>query len=234
MAPRETQGDDEQLLDRLDRLDRVSAVLAAVPPDALGHRIKRLRESQGLSIREIAERAGLSKNSIVRLEQGRGSQPVTVLKVCAVLGVHVDRLVRGDSAGEAAAVHTRDDDRWFDGADMGSGPLLGRAGPLPPRERSRAVARGARIPVNLLQSRLEGGRVLPSLLEVHAASPTRSHVGEEFVYVLEGTLVLSIGSVQHRLRAGESIAFWSAEPHSYAPAKGTRRPVRILSVRIDG
>lgn len=187
-----------------------------------------------MSIREVAETAAISKNSIVRLEQGRGTQPITVLKVCSVLGVHVERLAEPTTDDVIAIVHKHKDDHWFDIADMGSKPLLDANRPLTARERKQAVAAGAEVPVNLLKCRLPGGKVMPSILEVYKPSPVRSHVGEEFAHVLKGEAIITVGRKKYRLKKGESITFWSAEPHSYAPADPKKIPVQILSIRVDG
>ncbi len=220
--------------DLLGRLDHVSKLLNKVGADVLGQRVRRLRDAQGLSIREVAERAGISKNSIVRLEQGRGTQAITILKVCSVLGIHVERLAEPTSEDVLAIAHRNRDDRWFDMADMGSKPLLGANRPMTQRQRKQAFAAGARVPVNLLKCRLPGGKVLPSILEIYEVSPKRSHVGEEFAYVLNGDAIITVGKKKYRLRQDESLTFWSAEPHCYAPADPKKVPVRILSVRVDG
>ncbi len=221
--------------DLLKRLDRVGQLLENIGREILGHRVRRLRDQQGISVRELAERAGINKNSIVRLELGRGTQPMTILKVCSVLGVHVERLADpSESDMTLAVVHKKKDDRWFDAADMGSQPLLDSKRPLTPAQRKQAVKQGAQVPVNLLKCRLPGGRVLPSVLEIWEKSPERSHVGEEFAFVLSGTVIITVGDKRHRLKEGESITFWSAEPHSYAPADSKKVPATILSVRIEG
>ncbi len=217
-----------------ERVSRVSGLVQQLGPKVFGHRIRRLRDLQGLSIRSVADKAGISKNSIVRMEQGRGTQAVTVLKVCNVLGIHVERLI--DSSNnelKVAMVHRNEDDRWFDSSDIASASLLGitdRA--ITSEERKQAVRQGSISPVNLLQCRLQGGNILPCVLELHQKSSERSHVGEEFVYVLQGSAIISIAGQDHRLEEGESIAFWSAEPHSYAPADPQKTPVKILSVRV--
>ncbi len=223
--------DDKNLL---DRLERVSRLLHKAGAKVIGHRVRRLRDAQGVSIREVAEKAEISKNSIVRLEQGRGTQPITILKVCSTLGVHVERLAEPSSDDVVAVAHKNKDDHWFDMADMGSRPLLNAKKPITPRQRKQAVNAGASVPINLLKSRLPGGKFLPSVLEVYQTSPLRSHVGEEFAYILDGEGVITVGKKKYRLKKGESITFWSAEPHSYAPADPKKVPVRILSLRVDG
>lgn len=219
----------------VERLERVREMLGAIGPEVIGHRLRRLRNLQGLSIREVASKAQISKNSLLRLEQGGGTQPVTVLKVCSSLGLHIERLADESPVGlQVAAVHRKADDRWFDISDMGSERLLGHNRPLKPSERRRAVAKGAHTPVNLLQARLLGGRAFPSVLEIYQETPARSHVGEELAYVLKGRAVITVGTTKYTLAEGECLSFWSAEPHSYAPASNDQVPVQILSVRIEG
>jgi len=218
----------------LARLDRIAQTMANVEPEVLGQRVRRLRELQGLSIRQVAERAGISKNSIVRLEQGRGSQPITFLKICSVFGVHVERLSELSPNDVVAMPHKKGDDHWFNMADMGSRPLLDAKKPISAAQRKKAVDDGAVVPVNLLKSRLPAGKALPCVLELHQPSPVRSHIGEEFVYVLEGKVIVTVGGKKYRLSKDESLTFWSAEPHSYAPASSQKTPPRILSVRVEG
>jgi len=45
-------------------------VNSAPDPATLGARIQRFRLLQGLSVRDLAERAGVNKNTILRLEKG--------------------------------------------------------------------------------------------------------------------------------------------------------------------
>ena len=212
----------------LVRNAQVVALVARVGAEVIGDRIRRFRIGMGLSIRDVAARAALSKTSVVRLEQGLACRPATLVQVCEVLGVHLERLEDGETA-ETGAVHRAGDDRWFDMTDVAAGPL-----PL-------TVTRGARTPrvttqvavaVDLLKSRLANGRVIPTILEVHAESVARSHPGEEFVYVLSGRLRLRVGANVFDLKTGESACFWSGEPHQYAPIG--RGPARVLSIRVDG
>lgn len=56
----------------------------------LGGRIRAIRESQGLSIRDLADMAELNKSQIVRIESGQ-SDPhyTTLLKIARALEVSV-------------------------------------------------------------------------------------------------------------------------------------------------
>jgi quercetin dioxygenase-like cupin family protein len=85
----------------------------------------------------------------------------------------------------------------------------------------------------MLRSRLEQGQLLPNVIELYGESEKRTHPGEETVYVLEGTLELTIGGTVYRLEKDEAATFWCSEEHSYAPVKGSSLPVRILSVTVQ-
>ena len=223
---------DKALVARLAEVDRM---LAEVSPEVLGDRIRRVRARQGRSIREVADRAGISKTSLVRLEQGGRVRQTTVLAVCNALGVHVNRLVEptgGDLV--VAAAHHRDDDRWHDLRDFGSGPLDGVDRPLDPDERRRIAETEGAIPLCMLNSRLPDADVLPCVLELYGPTDPRSHPGQEFVYVLSGRVLLTVGGRAYELAEHESLSFRSAEVHTYAPAAGHPTPARILSVRIGG
>jgi quercetin dioxygenase-like cupin family protein/DNA-binding XRE family transcriptional regulator len=185
----------------------------------------------GLSIRDLAATAEVSKNSVVRVEQGGTPQPTTILKLCAALGIHVASLAKPPSDAHSMAIHRHEDDRWYDLTDFGAGPLADR--PLSSEERREFVGAGAQVPLLILKNRLETGRLLPTVIELYQESERRSHPGEEMAYVLEGTARILVGDEEVVLQAGECVTFWSAEEHAYAPAGGSPLPVRVLSIRID-
>lgn len=63
---------------------------------ALGSRIKAVRESRGLSIRDLAELAGINKSQIVRIESGQ-SDPhyTTLLRIARALEVSIGNFTDG-------------------------------------------------------------------------------------------------------------------------------------------
>lgn len=198
----------------------------------VGDRLRRTRVQQRLSIRQIAELADLSKTSVVQVEAGKTSRTSTYLRMAEALGLHLDRLMKPAGAdSQPFAVHKHSDDTWFDLVNFGEGPLPPEA-QTDPTERKKLAERGT-APLNILASRLENGRIKPTVLELYGLSPRRSHAGEEHVFVLSGTAKVMIGESEITLSKGESVTFWSSEPHAYAPAEDSSLPVRILSVRVD-
>jgi XRE family transcriptional regulator, master regulator for biofilm formation len=65
------------------------------PVPRLGQRIQRLREQRGLSVQELADRAGTTYQSIWRIERGDQKDPsVALMKgIARALGVGVDHLI---------------------------------------------------------------------------------------------------------------------------------------------
>jgi len=70
-----------------------------------GARLKRLRETQGLSMERLAEQCGLHKSTIYRMEAGVIEPSLTSLKALAAgLGMTVGALVDESTAEESLAV----------------------------------------------------------------------------------------------------------------------------------
>lgn len=226
---REPKGNEVAGASLLAQEREVELMLKQVPPETVGARLHRARRRQGWSIRELAEAANINKNSIVRLEKGGMPQALTVLKLCAAMSIHVASIANPEQEEEQTySIHRHADDRWYDLTDFGGEPLAD--GPIDEKQRREVAKKGVAVPMLLLKSRLEQGRIMPSILELFGESETRSHLGEELIYVLEGTARMTIGSDTFDLNAGECVAFWSSEQHRYAPAPGSKLPVRVLSV----
>ena len=63
-------------------------------------RLRELRRTRVLSMRELEELSGVSYNTIWRLETGRtGAQPRTIRRIAAALGVEPAELVKGELDG---------------------------------------------------------------------------------------------------------------------------------------
>jgi XRE family transcriptional regulator, master regulator for biofilm formation len=65
------------------------------PIHRLGQRIQQLREQRGLSVQELASRAGTTYQSIWRIERGEQRDPSVALTraIARALGVGVDYLI---------------------------------------------------------------------------------------------------------------------------------------------
>jgi len=208
---------------------KTKEMISRISSETLGHRLRRARNRQGLSIRDLAEKAGVSKTSIVRIEQGHPSFPSTIVRIAGAMGLHLAGLTEPIADDQIVAVHHAEDDRWFDLVNFGEGPLGGLDRPTTVEER-----RGlADVAIMYMKNRLEGGVMLPVIVDIYAPSNPRSHPGEEMVYAIKGPVKLTIGHQTITLQTGESASFWSSEIHVYEPGEGADLPVQLLSVRVD-
>jgi transcriptional regulator with XRE-family HTH domain len=198
--------------------------------DLIGQRIRRIREHRKMTIRDLAEISEVSKNTLVRLEQGLPTHVSTIKEVCKALKLKANELV-GDHFPQPAimAVHRSSDDHWY---DMNTFETVLVS---PPLTQEEIVAAPNRPKVTLFQhlvSRFEDGSFNPHIFLLEHPTSFRSHRGEEFAIVLEGAMDVRFKARTVTLQKGESIMFWAAEKHCYEPI-GDVRPVRILSIIID-
>ena len=219
----------------------------------VGARIQRLRLKQNLSVRDLAEKAGVDKNTILRVEKGLTVSGRTLDRVCHALGVYVSRLLLPEpEEGEAVVLHRRDAEVWWPYPGMGDPfpgndsdtdappPLTGKAtsdndtGPYPtPKVGTQTTPRGF---VASLACRMPRGKMRSSLIRLWDETTPNAHPGEEFVFCLSGKANLTVAGRSYLLDEGDAATFYCAERHTYAPAPDTPEsslPVLLLTVWHD-
>jgi transcriptional regulator with XRE-family HTH domain len=162
---------------------------------SLGINLKRLREDQGTTLREMAKDIGVSPSFLSQVEKGKASPSLTTLKSIAdALQTTIGNLV-GEDANQKEKMITREDER----------------------KSLKQVSQG--IQMYLLSEVNPYKQMQPLLfkLAVNAASgePSYAHYGQEFVLVLKGAIEISLGEKNYQLKKGDSIYFNSSTPHSF-------------------
>lgn len=162
----------------------------SVSPLNVGYRIRILREQRGLSLRELAERCGLSLNAISKIERGENSPTVASLHLLAsALKVPITEFFR--EASDQRIVHVRRTRRL---------------------ETSHDGIAIASLGMGLYQQQLE-----PFLMTLQAEAGTDgvpvTHEGQEFVYCVEGEVQYEISGELFALEQGDSLLFESIQPH---------------------
>lgn len=196
--------------------NRTREILKTVDFEVIGARVRRERLSQNLSIRDLAGKANLSPHSITRLESGESFRAITLLKVCSALAIHVDRIA-SPIRRDIAAIHRKSENRWHQLDKYTEGFFGGTDGVLTEKEREEITAKSGQNPLVILNSRLDSGVLLSSVIEVRLPSEPRSHPGEELVYALNGPVKVIVNDENYILETGDSLVFWGTEIHSYAP-----------------
>jgi transcriptional regulator with XRE-family HTH domain len=163
----------------------------------LGQRARQARRALGLSQDQLALRAGVSKGTIVHIEQGRANPSISSLcKLAGALQVSLDDLVSWRRP--AGARIARPDEARL----LWSGPAGGTA-------RLLIAATGP----DMLE--FWSWRLLPG---ERYESEGHGHGTREILNVRSGVLRLEESTEVHLLAAGESVLFSAAAPHAYAAA----------------
>jgi transcriptional regulator with XRE-family HTH domain len=185
----------------------------------IGRRLRTARQTQGLSLRDLAGRLGVSASLISQIETGRAQPSVSTLyAIVGELGVSLDDLLfpdaeRPDAERPAPALDPRMVERGMGivGAMAGSAPFLKST------DRKRIRLASGVIWERLTTESEPDTEFLYVTYEVGGASSPehefQRHGGREWGFVLSGTLNVTIGFDDYRLEPGDSISIPSTVPH---------------------
>ena len=166
-------------------------VRAAVHSPRIGSRLRAARRARGITIAELASAADLSNGFISLLERDETNASVaTLLRICELLGVRIGSLFEQP---RTSLVRKRDREVVNFGG-FGVEDVV-----LTPRwERSLEV----------IESTIEaGGR--------GGDEPHAFEADAELIYVLKGSLDVTMGDEVHRLRSGDALLIDPRDAHSW-------------------
>jgi transcriptional regulator with XRE-family HTH domain len=173
-------------------------------PEGLGARIRALREAMDFSLRDLAERSGVSAPMLSQVERGETSPTLQVAnRIAHGLELRLSQLLRLDEAG-AVTVVRRDERRLGPrGATGHSYEIL--TPPLPGQraELSRHV---------LHPGAVTGGPGDP---------PMHEPGSRETAFVQSGAVALHCDGARHELGAGDCVTFDADLPHHFENAGDT-------------
>lgn len=156
----------------------------------IGSKIKQLRIRKGLTQEELADRAELSKGFISQLERDLTSPSIsTLMDILQCLGSNLKDFFN-DACEEQTVFCDKD---YFEKEDL---ELQNKIEWIIPNAQKNIME-----PVRLTLS--PGGSTYPD----------NPHEGEEFGYVLSGSITLHIGSNAYKARKGESFYFIPDSTH---------------------
>ena len=175
------------------------------PAPRFGSRLRAARRDRGLTTQQVAEAAGVTKGFIAQIERDETSPSVaTLLRMCDALGIEVGSLF---ASPRSDLVRVSDRTRIDFGGNAVTDWLLS---PNPD------------VPLQVLYSEIEpgggGGDEAYTLSADH-----------EFVFVIAGSLRVTVGDVEHLLEPGDALTFSPRERHTWANASVTE-PATVLWV----
>lgn len=160
----------------------------------IGEKIREFRELKGLSIRQLAEEAGCSPSLVSQLENNRVDPSISTLKkIAKALGVNIVDFFMEDYLNHEDVV-TSIQDR----VDI---------------QLKRWDAK-----IQSLVKSTRNKKMQPFFTKIKPGGGSHGmyhHEGEEFGYVLKGTLSLVLEDREYTIKANESFYFMSHIPHDW-------------------
>lgn len=169
--------------------------------DAVGPRLKQLRQRRDITLNDLAEETGISISTLSRLEAGlRRPTLEQLLPLARAYGVTLDELVDAPPTGDPR-IHMR---------------------PLPSSNGSTIV------PLTRRPGGIQAYKFVLPAGDDDAAPELRTHDGWDWAFVLNGRLRLVLGEHDLILEPGEAAEFDTRTPHWFGATSSG--PVEFLSL----
>ncbi len=169
---------------------------------------------KALTLQNVSDLTGLSKPLLSQIENDIAAPPIaTLLKIARALGVHIGYFFEGNRVSERISVVRR-----------------GEQHNVVDHSRVPVVQMGYRY--HSLVHSMPDKQMEPFLVEIEPRPENDlvfyNHAGEEFLYVLAGSLEYRGGDRTIVLGPGDSLYFDSQIPHAVRGLRG--RKARVLAV----
>jgi len=176
---------------------RTAAIVVRVPDTLtayLAEALQDARQTRGLSVSALAERSGVSRAMIAKIER-REAQPTAVLlaRLASALGMTLSEFVTRAEDGGGRLMRAADQPTWTD-------PASGY--------RRRAVSPAGGRPLELVEIEL------PAASQV-AFPPITYALVHQQIWVLDGRLHLREGDTLHELETGDCLQLGPPAPREY-------------------
>jgi transcriptional regulator with XRE-family HTH domain len=164
---------------------------------AVGPRVKALREAMDLSLRDLAERSGVSAPMLSQVERGETSPTLQVAaRIAHGLELRLSQLLRLDEDGTVSIVRAGDGRRGGRGGhayEVLTPPLPG------------------------LRAEVTRHSLAPGAVTGGPGDPPRHEPGARETAVVEaGSLTLHVDGAEHELATGDTVTFDADLPHHFA------------------
>lgn len=174
----------------------------------IGNRIRMLRMQQNRTIADVAESCQFSNSLLSKIENGKIVPSVgTLVKIANTLGATVTAIIETDNI--TTTVYTPKKKAY---------------------ESMITTQKGLEI-FPFATDRKEN-KIQPILQIAHknkVIPRVDSHEGQEFIYILKGSMKFRVGTIEYNLNEGDSIYFDAMEKHEGTPISDTVEYLDIFS-----
>ena len=161
--------------------------------DSIGTRLRAMRNSRGLSLKQVAQRVGCTPSYLSMVENDKLDPSASRLKKIAdALGCTIIELFSEQSNGAEVVLRKE--------------------------ERQRVSVLGSKLLIEILVRQAPGKQMDARLAVVAPGGGSEgnyAHPGEEFGFIVKGTLELTVDGITHVLREGDTFYFESTRPHRF-------------------
>ena len=190
----------------------------ALSASVLGARVKALRESAGLSLRDLTDRSGVSAPMLSQVERGETSPTLTVAaRIAAGLDLRLSQLLRLDEGGSVTVVRASERQRGGNKRRGHSFEVLTSSQPGQRAELSRHIL-------------APGGAT--GAPDGAGGDPLHEAGSRETALVERGSVVLVCDGQRYELGEGDCVTFDADLPHHFENAG--RVEARLLAVVSAG
>jgi transcriptional regulator with XRE-family HTH domain len=166
-------------------------------PTSVGQRVLKVREEKGLTVKDVAQRTGLSSKFLAKIETDEVSPPLGVLiRLAKALDMKLGRFI---SSGEVKpfTVVRKDQRPVVSRYTSAQGDQYGYTyESLAPDKKDRHME-----------------PFMVTLVPSKAKKELSTHAGQEFIYVVEGAMEVLLKDYADVLYPGDSIYYDSTVPH---------------------
>jgi transcriptional regulator with XRE-family HTH domain len=166
-------------------------------PGSVGQRVRRVRDEKGLTVQDVSQRTGLDSDYLNQIEADEVSPPLgALIRIAKALDMKLGRFI---SSGEVKpfAIVRHDERRVVSRYTSAQGDQYGYTyESLAPDKKDRQME-----------------PFMVTLVPSGAKTELSAHGGQEFIYVLEGAMEVTLDDYSDVLYPGDSIYYDSEIPH---------------------
>ena len=169
----------------------------------IGKRIKQLRIKNNLTLEELASRCELTKGFLSQLERNLTSPSIVTLEdICEALGITMSKFFEEENDEK---IVFKQEDAFVD-------------------EKELSIT-------NWIVPNAQKNEMEPIMITIQPGGQyieEEPHEGEEFGYVLSGTIILHLGKKKYKVKKGESF-YYKAKVNHYIENTG-KSPAKVIWV----
>ncbi|MFW0765810.1 XRE family transcriptional regulator [Trabulsiella odontotermitis] len=173
-------------------------------------RLRLERESRGWSLSELAERAGVSRAMVHKIERGESSPTATMLgRLSGAFGLSMSTLIARAEMQEGKLLRRENQPVWRD-----------------PQSHylRRHVSPRSDLPIDLVEIELPAGSDIPMPASSYA-------LARQLIWLQQGELVFIEGDTRHEMKAGDCLEL--GPPNDCRFVNETKQACIYLVVRLN-